>query len=421
MRTPKTLLPCLPLLALTLASCSTAADSADSAADTPTASSSAPAPLGDGHGALEGSTEVAEPQLHLMTLDVEGRVDLLDLADGTTTALGQVPEVSDTVTDGRYLFASSATTGAMTVIDSGMWTWDHEDHFHYYNGESRTIGTVEGEGEAVVTSGSSTTGVYFPDSGKGSVLDNDALARGELSVRAELSIDPHPGMLVPLADVTLLTRPGTDGIAASVQAHDREGEPIDGAIADCVDARGTITTSVGVVIGCDDGALLVTLDDGDITYERIPYPAGTSAPKATEFRAREGRPTVAAVAGDHGAWLLDTRERSWQLVPTDVPLLQVSAVDDREGHVVALAEDGRVLVLTAGTGGTIASTEPLLPQTLTDPALLAGVELTVDQQRAYLNAPAEQTLFEIDFADSGRIARSFDTDTVPAHLAEVGR
>lgn len=356
-----------------------------------------------------------------MTLDTGGQIHLLDLADETTTTVGDVPQVSDTFTDGRYLFASSATTGAITIIDSGMWTWDHEDHFHYYSGEPRTIGTIEGEGEAIVTSGSAATGVYFPDSGKATVLDNDALAKGEISVRADLSTTPHPGVLVPLSDVTLLTEPDSAGTAASVQAYDEEGQPIAGATADCADAQGTITTSVGAVIGCDDGALLATVEAEQVVYERIPYPAEMTSPRATEFRAREGRPTVAAVAGEQGAWLLDTRERSWQFIPTDVPLLQVSAVDDREGHVVALAADGRVLVLSAENGATIAATEPLLPQTLADPALLAGVELTADQQRAYLNAPAEQTLFEIDFADSARIARTFDTDTIPAHMVEVGR
>ncbi len=420
MRTPDTLLLSLPLLALTLASCSWPEPPAGPAVAPSIASSSAPARIGDGHGTLEGSTEIAEPQLHLMTLDTDGRVDLLDLADGTITGVGDVQEADALSTDGRYLFTSS-TTGTMTVIDSGMWTWDHEDHFHYYRGEPTIIGTVEGEGEAVVTPGSSATGVYFPATGEGLVLDNDALARGELGVRAELTVEPHQGMLIPLSGHTLLTQPGPEGRAASVQAHDADGEPIDGATADCTDARGTITTPVGTVVGCDDGALLATTDDDDVAYERIPYPAGTSVPRATQFRAREGRPTVAAVAGDQGAWLLDTRERTWQFLPTEVPLLQVSAVDDEEGHVVALTEDGRVLVLSADTGGTIAATEPLLTRTLQDPALLAGVELVADQQRAYLNAPAEQQLHEIDFADDARIARTFATDTVPAHLAEVGR
>jgi hypothetical protein len=48
-------------------------------------------------------------------------------------------------------------------------------------------------------------------------------------------------------------------------------------------------------------------------------------------------------------------------------------------------------------------------------------QLIADEQRAYLNAPAEQRLYEIDFVDAARIAREFATDTTPAFLVETGR
>jgi hypothetical protein len=418
--TPRTLLLTLPLLALTLVSCSDSDSSGTSVPDPSTAPDATSATLGDGHGAVSGSTEVAEPQLHLMTVDPTGGVDLLDLADEAVTAIGDVPGVTTTATDGRYLFLSSVTTGALTIIDSGMWTWDHEDHFHYYRGEPKVLGTVEGSGEAVVTPGASATGVFFPESGQALTLSNDALARGEISIRSELPGAPHAGLVIPLADFTLMTLPGPDGTAASVQVYGADGGAVDGATAGCADARGTITTPVGAVIGCEDGALLATVEGEGVAFERIPYP-DAGPPRAVEFRAREGRPSVAAVAGDEGAWILDTRQQSWQFIPTEAPLLQVATVDDREGHVVALGEDGRVLVLSTEAEGIIAATGPLLAETLTDPGLLAGVELIADQQRAYLNAPAEQQLHEIDFADSARIARTFDTAAVPAHLAETGR
>lgn len=417
MQTPKVLLLSVPLLALTLSGCSAAATGSSPAEPpaSPTAS-----PLGDGHGTVAGATEVPEPQLHLLTLDPEGSVDMLDLADGALAHLTDVAGVSSIATDGRYVFTSSAT-GTVTVIDSGVWTWNHEDHFHYYRGEPKVIGTVEGEGDAVVTPGASATGIFFPSTGAVTVLDHDTLATGELGATTVSADGPHAGLAVPVSRSVLVTQAAAGGTAGSVQLHDADGEPVAGATAACAGAQGTITTPVGVVIGCEDGALLAMAEGGGATFERIPYPAGMEAPRATEFRAREGRPTVAAVAGDQGAWLLDTRERSWRFLATDVPLLQVAAVDDKEGHVVALGLDGRVRVLSAETGGTLATTEPLLSGTLADPALLQGVELIADQQRAYLNAPAEQRLHEIDFADDARLARSFDTTTVPAFLAETGR
>ena len=133
----------------------------------------------------------------------------------------------------------------------------------------------------------------------------------------------------------------------------------------------------------------------------------------------EGRPTVAALAGDSGIWLLDTRERSWTLLPAPAPLVQVTAVDDDAQHVLALSADGRVLVLDGTTGTVLAETAPLVAESLAD---ATGVPLFIaDQQRAYLNAPAERRLYEIDFADGARIAREFETPTAPAFVGGTGR
>ncbi len=47
--------------------------------------------------------------------------------------------------------------------------------------------------------------------------------------------------------------------------------------------------------------------------------------------------------------------------------------------------------------------------------------LIADQHRAYLSGPAEHRLFEIDYADGARVARTFDTTDAPAFVAETGR
>ena len=408
-------------MALTLAGCSVQAAAPESPAPAPETGATAGSVLGDGHGAKAGASEAAEPQLHLLTVGPVGEAGMLDLADETWLDVGTLPDTEAITTDGRYIFASSPEQGTVTALDSGVWTWDHEDHFHYYRSDPRIVGTIKGQGPAVVTPGASATGVFFPETGKGVLLKNDGLADARIQETGHLDTGPHQGMVVPLGQFALATVPGADGKAQAVQAHDAGGAAIDGARADCAYAQGTITTSVGAVIGCADGALLATVENGKTAFEHIPYPEGAQAAPATEFRAREGRPTVAAVAGDQGAWILDTRERTWRLIKTDVPLLQVAAVDDKEGHVVALTVEGRVRVLSAETGATVSSTGPLLSKTLSEPGLLAGVELVVDQQRAYVNAPAEQQLHEIDFADDARLARTFPTTSMPVFFARTGR
>ena len=384
------------------------------------------------HGYVAGAEEKPEPQLHLATVNATGSLTLLDLLDGSSTAAGTLDGVSDVTTDGRYLFASAAETGAVSIVDTGVWTVDHEDHQHYYRAEPAEVGVVTDEGTGVAAVGGSLAAVRFADSGTGIILDHDALGAGTITELGRIDGEPGAGVLVPIGGRVITGQ--TDGAGtAALQVLDADGDAVSGATADCAELSGTITTRVGVVFGCADGAVLATTGsegDAPIAFQSIPYPDGvTAADRALAFANRTGRPTVAAVAGDTGAWLLDTRELTWTRLTTDTPLWQVAAVDDSDAHVVALADDGRVLVLDPATGATLAATEPLLDATLAaaaaDPAgggsLLAGVELTVDANRAYLNAPTDGQVYEIDFADNARIARTFPIDGEPRFLAVAGR
>lgn len=371
---------------------------------------------GDGHGAVANAAELSEPRLGLTSIDPMGSVSHLDLLDETVTEIGSIGAPEAMTTDGRYLFAQ--TDAGLEIVDSGVWTWDHVDHFHYYRADPRLIGTVEGGGEATVaTTNLSTTGgtgVFFAESGEAVLLDTEALSKGAISELFRLTAEPGAGMVVPVGSFALVTE-GT-GASTAVVGYTSEGRKT-GLVEACPHAAGTITTRVGAVIGCGDGALLASVEDDELVVERIPYPADTTAPAATAFDNREGRPTVAGLAGDEGVWLLDTRERSWTLLPAPAPLVHVTAVDDEDENVLALTEDGRVLVLDA-VGSVIAETAPLVDASLADgwtPALVA------DQQRAYLSAPSERRLYEIDYADGARIARTFETATAPAFTAETGR
>lgn len=66
-------------------------------------------------------------------------------------------------------------------------------------------------------------------------------------------------------------------------------------------------------------------------------------------------------------------------------------------------------------------TEPILASTLQDPDLARGLTLTVDAQRAYVNAAADGVVHEIDYADDARLARALTLSTQPVHVAETGR
>lgn len=410
------------LLAVTALLLASACSTADGSRTSPTGSE----PTDDDHGAVAGAQEVAEPQLHLLSIDAAGGVGTLDLLSEESSTLGDVAVPSAVATDGRYVLVTVA--GGVEVVDSGVWTWDHGDHSHYYRAEPRLLGTVPGVGPATISTGplstAGSTGVLFPRSGEAVLLDNTALADGELAERFRLTLPPHDGLVAPLGDRAVVTVPDDSGAVTDVELVDADGAVVDGTRTPCPAASGSITTTVGLVVGCADGALLWTAGDDDgaePVVEQIPYPAGATAPPATAFEGRKGRPTVAALAGREGFWLLDTRERSWQLHRTQQPLLQVVAVDDEDQHVVALDRTGRLRVYDGATGRQVAATAPLLAPSLRDPEHRGGVSLVVDDGRAYVNAPAEGVVLEIDYADSARVARELTTPTGPVFVAETGR
>jgi hypothetical protein len=80
-----------------------------------------------------------------------------------------------------------------------------------------------------------------------------------------------------------------------------------------------------------------------------------------------------------------------------------------------------VQVYDASTKQRIAGTKPLVAASLADPAYAHKIQLTVDAQRAYVNAPAEGLVHEIDYADDARIARTLELPTRPVHVVETGR
>lgn len=400
-RRARTALPVVAGLALAalLASCAPApaGSEADPTEETP-------------HGYVEGAEEVSDPQPHLVTVTETGSVATLDLLSEERSDIGEVRPADAITTDGRFVFA--AREGAVDIVDSGVWTFPHGDHVHYYRAPARVVGTVETEGGAGLPQIEASIGaVTVLFDGELVALDREALGQDEIVESARLPVE-EDAVAAPIGDRILL------GSAETVELLDRDGAVLD-EIA-CETPLGSRSTRVGVVIGCADGAVLATGTGEDIALEAIPFPQGADpALRADAFASRNDRPSTAALAGGTGFWLLDTRARAWQLVATPRPLVRVSAVDDADEHVVAVDVDGRVVI--ADPTGVLAETEPLAAASLADPALADALTLTLDAERAYLGLPADGVVHEIDFRDGGRIARSFEMPAGATVAVETGR
>ncbi|MGO1770672.1 ABC transporter [Microbacterium sp.] len=384
-------------LALVLTGCATAAEEP-------------PQETESGHGSVAGAEQVAEAQPQLVSIDETGDVGLHDLLTDETTQLGQIAAPEALASDGRYAFATTAD--GLTIVDGGRWSWDHGDHFHYYRAEPALLGTVPGAGSAAVTGAplatAGGTGVFFSGSGEAVLLDNEALGDGELAESFRIATGAADGVVAPVDTGAIVAT--TDETSVYDAAGERIGE------LECEAPSGAITTRVGTVVGCADGAILATGRIDALEIEQIPYPDG-AAERAMEFDGRKNRPTVAALSGDNGFWLLDTRAGAWTHASVDAALVEVVAADDADGHVVALDTDGRVRVYDS-EGTELSVSEPLVAESLRSGGV---VDLVVDTQRAYLSDPADGVVHEIDYADGARIARELTTPTTPFVATELGR
>jgi hypothetical protein len=389
----------------------------DDAASSP----ESPGPAATPHGYVEGATEAAEQQSRLLLGDLAtGDTRVLDLITGKIHGTARRAGVTELTTDGRFGYFHGAD--GTHVLDSGAWMVDHGDHVHYYSAKIREAGELPGGTGTSVRSDAGVTAVTAAD-GTAAVYPRTALEKGTLGT-PDGTPDPLPGTyagaVVPYAEhLVALTRDG-DAPAKAV-VLDRSGKRVATVSSACEDPKGDAVTRRGIVLGCADGALLVHEDAGTFTAEKIPYGEDVPEPeRATEFRHRPGSTTLTAPAGKDAVWVLDVTERAWKRVGTG-PVVAANTAGEG-APLVVLETDGALHGYDICTGEEISVTERLLAD-VTDTATgeATGPVIEVDRSRAYLNDPAGRRVYEIDYNDNLRVARTFDLDVRPSLMVETGR
>lgn len=386
-------LACCAVGALVLAGCAAEGGTAEEPEATP-------------HGYVEGAEETAEPQWRLVMADTEdGSVSVLDPATEEVTALDPVPGAETAATDGRHVYLG--TGGAVSVLDSGAWTVDHGDHVHYYRAEPGPVGETAGTGGGALRASGDAGATVLASDGGPLVLDRAALDEGKVEVTAE----PDAAAVLAYAGRLLAAGGGED----AVRVLERDGSSTGRALDEpCPDARGQAVTRRGAVLGCADGALVVTEEDDALEARKIPYPEDPDAPPADGLHHRPGAPVLAGAAGGEGVWVLDVGAAEWTFID-DGPALAVAAAGE-DLPVLVLGEDGALSSYDPGTGERTARTELLDPPDGDGSA----PAVRIDTARAYVNDPAVDAVYELDYNDDLRLARTFDLGTSPDLMVETG-
>lgn len=386
------------------------------AGDEPAAGrSGAKPPSAAPHGYVEGAKETAGQQARLLLNDPgSGDTGVLDLVTGEVHRTAAVKDAVRLVTDGRFGFFPAP--GGTHVLDSGAWMVDHGDHVHYYSAPTRDVGDIAEGSRAQIRSDVAVTAVAV-EGGRTVLYDRGMLEKGRIATSRTLR-GTYTGAVVPYGEHLLAF--ADKGGTTELVVLDRKGVRVASPDVTCEAPGGDAVTRRGVILGCADGALLVRAQDGAFAVEKIPY--GKHVPereRAATFRHRPGSDTLTALAGDEAVWVLDVAERTWQRVDTG-PVIAVNTAGEGSPLLV-LGTDGSVHGYDIATGRQTARTEPLLTAGERGGSDGTAPVIEVDRSRAYVNDPEGKKVFEIDYNDGLRIARSFDLDVKPVLMAEAGR
>lgn len=413
---------CTPVLALSTAACGTDGDDGTVASPTSGGTVASATP----HGYVEGAEEAKEPQLRL-AVSGDDTLTLVDLLTGDTVTRMDAPSL--TGADNRYLFTSD--DAGTTAIDSGVWTVDHGDHFHYYRSDPAVVGTATGEKPGHVVSAGSRVSKFSDGNGEVETYDRsaleDAAKSGEGTMpdpATEFEVGAHHGVAVPFDDhvVSTLAPGDADELPDTLGAFDESGKKTGLAgETSCPDIHGAVGTDDAALFACADGVLVITDGgDGALTGRLIAYPGGA---QGRAWSLTSGRSLVAAAFEDGGLGLLDPEEGSWTTAATDAPVTSVAVSPDNK-VVFALDEDGTGYAVDPATGEVTAQKKLVAPAAATGDGDTGDGEaapaLALSSERGYVSDPEAGKVTEFDVRDGLRETRSFGLGGHPSAIAVVG-
>ena len=347
--------------------------------------------------------ESADPVTRLVLVEPDtGATVVLDAAAETEEPLGELGRTGAVSGDGRFAYLRGE---GLTIVDAGSWTFDHGDHSHYYVMPPTVAGTLDGRVEGA--HGQRGLAAVHRQDGTVEVLDRDRLGDRQIAPITGFDGLRDIAGIMPLGeDVVAVTRAG----AVSAIAPHGATQPL----GRCRGVTGSAAVGGAVVFGCADGAVKVAKRAGKLTAQQMPFANAGPAIGPGPLRHRHGGTTLAAIAGDE-VWVLDGKRGGWAAV--QIPgVVAVNALSAES--VLALTADGQLRVFDVPSGAQARAIQLFggpVPSDVPAPVI------EVDADRAYVNDTAARAVYEVDYADPLRVARTLKTSVVPGFMVETGR
>lgn len=322
--------------------------------------------------------------------------------------------------DDRHVMVSRE--GGWTALDLGSWTADHGDHGHSWADDPALTGfEVSAEEPGHVVPHHGTTALFDDGSGTVTAFEPHDLSdpEGEVPATSWTVDDPHHGVAVPLDEGWVHTV-GTTDERSGVRLVDEDGDTVAETDA-CPGVHGEAAAADAVVVGCEDGAVVVGGGrirhvDAPDAYGRIGNQAGSDDSPFVlgDYKVDEDaeleRPTRVSV--------IDTRDASLELVDLGASYSFRSLARTDDGDGVVLGTDGALHVVDvrrARVTGSIPVVERWrepLDWTVARP------NLEVVGSTAYVTEPATSEVRVVDL-ERGEVVASHDLPQVPDELVAV--
>ncbi|AFP42323.1 PQQ-binding-like beta-propeller repeat protein [Mycolicibacterium smegmatis] len=352
--------------------------------------------------------ESSEPVTRLVLVDPDtGATVVYDASEESESPLGAFGPTRGVSGDGRFAYLRGEN--ALTVVDAGSWTFDHGDHSHFYVEPAAVAGRVDGR--AVDARGGRELTTVQREDDTVQVLDGTSLARQSISAADGFNELRDVAAAAPIGDSVV----AVSGNGAVIEVGPEVGPGVSAETRElgrCPGVTGAVAMGREVVFGCADGAVRILKKAGRVAAEPMPLPAGAPHPGPLVYRY--GSTTLAGTAADT-VWVLDARRGTWK----SVDVADVVAANTVSGDsVLALTADGRLRAFDTADGRQTAAVELFggrLPEDQPAPVI------EVDADRAYVNDIAGRAVYEIDYRDGLRVARTFETSIPPGFMVEAGR
>lgn len=353
---------------------------------------------------VEGARELDSASTKLVLVDPgTGETSVYDAVDEVETPIGSFGPVAGLTGDGRFAYLQ--TGGRTTVVDAGAWTFDHGDHYHYFATTPSHVATLETPAESV-SAGNSVVAIRT-STGTTDLLDREALGQKTVTTPAGVTLGPDVAAAVPYGSrVVAVSAAGRLQVIGDAGTQDLAGE--------CPGPTWAMATRRAVVFGCAGGAVRITGGDGELAAVQAPFPADAPQQRPVRMQHRD-RSDVFAGLSAGTVWVLDSRQRSWTLIPVPDAVATNTAGD---GTVLVLHRDG-----TLGSYDVRSRIETARVSLFGSVIPMDGPQpiIDIDSDRAYVNNTGAREVYEIDYADGLRVARTLRTQTTPGLMVEAGR